>query len=361
MPVGAEKLPASPAAKTRDPLFDNIKGILIFCVVFAHMLVTFREGARDGVKLADDIYHCVYLFHMPLFVMVTGYFSKKSLKSPLHAVCYSLLPFAVFTLLFSLVRWLVLPEQHDYMSEFWYYLPFTYWYLFGVFVWKLLAKPLSFLRGGALPLLVVLGLAVGVIIRDCDIMAIGRVFAFFPYFWIGILLTPELIAKIRKVPKAVGLVGMAALFALFLWLKPSLPCSASQLLQLADSNAVMGLSPVSYMLWRLALYLMSTALCLCLIIAAPGKKTFFTRLGGNTIAVYLLHSYVVYFCVRKLGWFDGWFSTLNAYEGIAVSALFAAVMCAVFGLPIFTKGYNALTKTLGGGLERLFTPKRRKA
>ena len=47
---------------------DNIKGILIILVVFAHILKNKAE--------ADPIVIGIYFFHMPAFIFLSGYFSK---------------------------------------------------------------------------------------------------------------------------------------------------------------------------------------------------------------------------------------------------------------------------------------------
>lgn len=59
--------------KNRDYFFDNIKGILILLVVFGHAIKPFM----DANEIAKLLYCFIYFFHMPLFVFISGYFSKK--------------------------------------------------------------------------------------------------------------------------------------------------------------------------------------------------------------------------------------------------------------------------------------------
>lgn len=56
----------------RSLFWDNFKGILIVFVVLGHLLENFFE-----VPKLKDIYLFIYLFHMPLFVFVSGFFSQK--------------------------------------------------------------------------------------------------------------------------------------------------------------------------------------------------------------------------------------------------------------------------------------------
>ena len=57
-------------AKQRDILFDFVKGVLIFLVVWGHVI-----RGRESI-----VYHVIYSFHMPLFVFVSGYFAVHTLR-----------------------------------------------------------------------------------------------------------------------------------------------------------------------------------------------------------------------------------------------------------------------------------------
>ena len=59
--------------KERNPYWDNIKGLLIFLVVLGHFLWDFRNQG-----FARYIVEIIYLFHMPTFIFVAGYFSKSN-------------------------------------------------------------------------------------------------------------------------------------------------------------------------------------------------------------------------------------------------------------------------------------------
>ena len=61
--------------KERDYFFDNLKAVLIFLVVLGHFLLPIH-----GKSVLVIIKRLIYVFHMPLFVFVSGYFSKKIYK-----------------------------------------------------------------------------------------------------------------------------------------------------------------------------------------------------------------------------------------------------------------------------------------
>ena len=60
----------------RNPFWDSLKVLLIFFVVYGHMIETCVENS----KLNQALYNTIYLFHMPLFVFVSGYFSHMKNK-----------------------------------------------------------------------------------------------------------------------------------------------------------------------------------------------------------------------------------------------------------------------------------------
>ena len=58
--------------KERDYFFDNLKAVLIFLVVLGHFLLPIH-----GESVLVVVKRLIYVFHMPLFVFVSGYFAKK--------------------------------------------------------------------------------------------------------------------------------------------------------------------------------------------------------------------------------------------------------------------------------------------
>lgn len=57
----------------RISFFDNARVILIFLVVFGHLI---SKYVKDEPFLAN-IYLFIYTFHMPAFILISGYFAKK--------------------------------------------------------------------------------------------------------------------------------------------------------------------------------------------------------------------------------------------------------------------------------------------
>ena len=58
----------------RNYKYDNLKALLIFLVVFGHVLESVPGEYRRIIYLA------IYTFHMPMFIYISGYFSKTVAK-----------------------------------------------------------------------------------------------------------------------------------------------------------------------------------------------------------------------------------------------------------------------------------------
>ena len=83
--------------KFRNAYLDNVKVVLLFLVVFAHILERFLE-----VKLYNSLYVIIYSFHMPLFIFISGYLSKNTDRCRQNAFSDFFIPYIIFnTIYFS--------------------------------------------------------------------------------------------------------------------------------------------------------------------------------------------------------------------------------------------------------------------
>ena len=53
---------------------DNVRGILIILVVIGHFLLPLL---KFETRLIIGLIYLIYAFHMPCFVMLSGYYSKS--------------------------------------------------------------------------------------------------------------------------------------------------------------------------------------------------------------------------------------------------------------------------------------------
>ncbi len=113
--------------KKRDFLFDNLKFIGIVLVVFAHLLEGFNTPATDV------IYKTIYLFHMPLFIFVSGYCSKFNIKKIIKKL---IIPYVFAQTLWSIIEYFIMGSTQNFLL---YILTprWVLWYLLSMIFWRL--------------------------------------------------------------------------------------------------------------------------------------------------------------------------------------------------------------------------------
>ena len=67
-------------AEQRNECFDFIKGVLIFLVIWGHMLQKTNQSVVYESIWDNPIYKTIYTFHMPLFMILSGYLTFSSLQ-----------------------------------------------------------------------------------------------------------------------------------------------------------------------------------------------------------------------------------------------------------------------------------------
>ena len=84
--------------KERSLIWDNYKGILIFLVVFAHFLYAHSVEYPSGI--VHKVVTFIYLFHMPAFVFISGYFGKSERSHSFESIIR-----LIFCIIFLTVLW----------------------------------------------------------------------------------------------------------------------------------------------------------------------------------------------------------------------------------------------------------------
>lgn len=161
----------------RSARMDNFKCFLIICVVFGHLL-EMQEGMAS-----ECLYLAIYSFHMPLFVWVSGYFAKPADRKSLKTL---LLPYLVFQILYSLCAVYLWQTEDEIklLEPYW-----LMWFLMALFIWKLLLPLLDAkgLRAQALVLAatLVLSLLTGWEKELRYVLSFQRMLALLPMFLLG--------------------------------------------------------------------------------------------------------------------------------------------------------------------------------
>ncbi|MCH0542746.1 acyltransferase family protein [Streptomyces sp. MUM 203J] len=279
--------PPQKTQRQRDPFFDNAKYLAIVLVAVAHAW----EPVMDGSRATRALYMVVYTFHMPAFVLISGYMSRTfegrtgQLRRLVSGV---VVPYVVFETAYTLFRrWSGdYPEAPLSLTDPFY----LTWFLVALFVWRLSAPLWRSLRH---PVPVALGVAVLASLTpgigaDLDLQ---RVLQFLPFFVLGLSLREEHFRMVRRravrllsVPVVLGAVAMAYRVGPEVRLSWFYRSSAA-----GDLDAAWWTGPVMTLL----LSACALALTACFLAWVPGRRTWFTVLGAGSVCGYLLHGFPV--------------------------------------------------------------------
>ncbi len=318
---------------SRNYMFDNIKAIMLFLVAFGHILDVYMGDSGFEYNLMKYI----YLFHMPVFAFVTGYFSKNTEKSRNTAVEKCLIPYlvlqGVYVIAANILMQLGLAKFNASTFNGSLVLPSSaFYYLLAVFFWKLLGKDIFKLK---YPLItsILLGLLISLTNQSEFHKGLGAVFSLLCFYVMGVLCDAKLIEKIRKIPKIFGVLVM------LLGIIPAvyLPYAIHSV-RLTYTDAGFGiLEGIGY---RLAFYAIATLMGAAIINLAPQKKSLMSYVGKASILVYAgstflaPHAYILVANALNL--------TQNRILNLIGMVLFCVALMAVCSVPIFLKWFNAV-------------------
>jgi fucose 4-O-acetylase-like acetyltransferase len=273
--------------KERDHLFDNMKFILILLVVFGHICFTNRN-----IPSMAGLTNMIYTFHMPLFIFVSGYFSKSVKTHRKSDILHLLVPYIIIELLnYAYTSLTGLGEGKLNM------LTPTYqnWYLLALFFWRLLTPYFKlFKRHTAITGAFVIALTVGFFNGFSNFLALYRVFYFLPFFILGyycadLKLVLDKFKKYKTLFIVFFCLVMIAVFTLS-FMKTKLA-----VILLFAYLPVTGYDhQLSYFILRTVAMGSSILICFSLCYLIPARKTWFSRFGENTLYVFLFHMMIVW-------------------------------------------------------------------
>lgn len=256
------------ATKTRDPFWDTLKAMLIVLVVLGH----------TGTAMGDKWLSVIYAFHMPLFIFISGYFSKKQSFSIFGGGNKRLI---ILFLIFNTV-YLALDVAlgggiglHRLMSP-----AFALWYILSLIYWRMILQliPLNVLDKKMLVMSLALMVSLGAgFIPVGGELSFQRACTFFPFFMLGYYAKQDAwVARLRtlnKIPWAIVLVGLfsACYFALPVFY---------------GNTSYEGIADCGMRALQLIVALL---LCLAIMNVMPAKMGRITDVGKYTLLIYLLH------------------------------------------------------------------------
>ncbi|WP_066931882.1 acyltransferase family protein [Streptomyces sp. NBRC 110611] len=281
----------------RHAFFDNAKYLAIVLVAMGHAW----EPLTDGSRTAKALYMTVYAFHMPAFIIISGYFSRSFdlRRDRLQRLITGIaVPYVLFETAYAVFkRWADDDPGHPIsLLDPWY----LTWFLVALFVWRLTA-PLWKIVRRPVPLAVAIAVLASVSPEIGDDLDLQRVLQFLPFFVLGLSLRPEHFALVRRRwVRIAALPVFAAALVTAYWAAPRM---ASAWFYHRDSAQELGTTWWIGAVMTVALLGCSLVLAACFFAWVPTRRTWFTVLGAGTLYGYLLHGFLAKGS-RFWGWFD---------------------------------------------------------
>lgn len=321
--------------RTRDIRLDGLKFILIVLVILGHSINVF--GLEKDAP-TQYIFQWIYLFHMPLFALLSGYFvnSTKNLKKILIGEGKLLETYALCQLLifFSLI----FPSGdftfRNILSPSW-----SLWYLFSLIIWRFI----TFLTPSKLQqkplILIFLSISISLLVGfiDKNQYAFQRIFTYFPFFLMGMYLKKY---DFFKRPYTKRHVILSAIFASIIFL---ILC----FLDIKDVHFLYHEDPYSQsnfplfwaIAWRALWYPLSFLLSLAFLpLLFSSVRPWMSLYGQNSLFLYVGHAVLFRYLIELL-YFRGLSELLTDSIKI-ISSIICFIVTISLLCWIINKGYN---------------------
>lgn len=264
------------------------------------------------------LYTWIYMFHMPLFAFVTGYFARPNLlgrkgNGVLQTVAVQ---YVIFQTLYTAADLLFFHSIEDRPS---FFLPFLMlWFLLAHFGWRCALRVMAAMRIKH-PIFwsAVLGVAIGYWDGNGSWLSLSRMFVFLPFFTAGYAVHPSRILALYNgwLRKAMGSASLALLAVIPFLAWESTP----DWLYGKFTYSEMGVAGVHAGLARFGGYLLQAASGAAFLALISRRASKWTDMGSRALYVFLLHGLFVRSWIR-----------MDVYEEIrdwiGIGLLFAVIV-----------------------------------
>ncbi len=278
---------------SRIAKWDNVKAFLMILVVLGHGIAAYIS--QSG--LLSNIYLWLTVFHMPLFMFVTGLFSKSFVNAP-RFNCNKIISYILIFFFIKVTIHLTLLLVRGKGNFTWLSEKGTPWYIFVTAVFMSLTYVIKrFNPKKVLVISVALALAVGYIGEIGDVLTLSKMFTFYPYFFLGYMLDRnKLLEFVNKKPARILSGVLLTVYTLGIFTVGDKIYSLRYVFSGNNPYIEFGADwyPFGAVL-RFGCYIFSSVIGFAVISLLPNKRIpLFTNIGAKTLTVYSLHRQVLY-------------------------------------------------------------------
>lgn len=267
-------------------LWDNLKFILIFLVVFGHFIHNYTNDSM----ITEKIYTYICSFHMPAFLFISGLFSKKVIKAKNYRKCFEFFILYVFTKLCIFISKLITDRDYslsllDEDSVPWYAFALMAFFLMTMFLQQLHPVYLFVFA-------IVMGCISGYDEDINDFFVSSRIIVFYPFFLAGFFLDQKRVADLlSKWYTKIAALAVHMIWITYLWNVKDATVIWHPIVTGREHLDEIG---INYFWHRLIYYAVAFILIFSVIALAPTGKHLISSMGSRSIQVYSLHRGFIY-------------------------------------------------------------------
>lgn len=310
--------------------WDNIKFILIVCVVLGHFLSRYSGDYINARRLIFFI----YTFHMPAFVFLSGLFANRTIHEKRYDKIFSfLLMFLVAKTALFLIQFV-----RGAGTEFSYFeMNDVSWYAFAIFIFYLLTVFLQQFDWKYLMIGTVLFSCISGYATDIDtFLSLSRIITYYPFFLMGIYMKPQKLLEFVKplwvrIASWIFFLGVALVVYFKIdsvnWFLTILKGKRgySYLKQYAEYGFVL----------RLFWYVFAVALIIAIVAIVPSIDCIVTRWGSRTFQVYVLH-YIPMLAFFGIFKGEAWAQSVSPEHHLLIIVVVAIIVSIVLSIKPIT-------------------------
>lgn len=273
----------------RDSYFDTLKGVLILLVVIGNSL----ELSNTDLPFIHYFILFLYMFHMPLFAFISGYFCKKSKRSTVERVSEIFILYISVQTIYYIFYKFIMGETDNrlkFMEPYW-----TLWYLVSLIFWYIIYDYIKdskkWLIGSVLA-----AILIGYDPSVFNYLSISRTIFFLPFFILGVMFKKEYINKIKEKKKLLGTLSLIVLIILFFL---SFGLIIDLLFEFVGYESYYPDATWYPLLIRIFHYIGAVILGAFIMSLIPKRKTIFSPIGKYSLYIYIVHSGISEFFITN--------------------------------------------------------------
>lgn len=305
----------------RDYFFDTLKGFLIIAVIVGN---TLELASPTNVNVHYFILF-LYMFHMPVFTFVSGYFSKRSNRTTVQKVKHIFTIYVLAQILYVAYYNYILHGELDFtlLATQW-----TFWYLLSLTAWYIIS---DYIKNEKLWLIgsIIFSLIIGFDTSVGSNGSFSRTFFFLPFFIAGMMFKREYIETIKKYRNYL-LIGSIIILIILYFLQNYIPVDLLFEYTNYEHFIDLGLFPL---FCRAFHYIGAFLIGGFLISIIPQKITSLSSLGKMSLYMYLFHGTVANTMLPYLNF--------NTLFSCILSCVTVVLICIIISI-----GMQHLSKTI---------------